>query len=101
MKNILQLTKKFDTITYSKFHFHLDDGIAEIKKLGCDLLKITVDEIKNASDALSAASHKLAEAMYAKASQQKEAESPEGPTAEEKGKAPDEDVVDADFEEVK
>ncbi len=60
-----------------------------------------IEEINNSCEALNAASHKLAEAMYAKASQQQEAASSEGTAAEEKAKGPDEDVVDADFEEVK
>ena len=51
-----------------------------------------IAEIKKAHDALAQAAHKLAEAMYAKASQQA------APGEEEKK---DEDVVDADFEEVK
>ena len=61
-----------------------------------------VEEIKRLSEALTQASHKLAEAMYQQASaagQQPGA----GPEAGDQpgGAAPDEDVVDADFEEVK
>ncbi|UCC66868.1 MAG: molecular chaperone DnaK [Deltaproteobacteria bacterium] len=52
-----------------------------------------VAEIKKASDELAQAAHKLAEAMYAKASQQEAASGEE--------KKSEEDVVDADFEEVK
>ncbi len=60
--------------------------------------------IKSASDNLTQTSHKLAEAMYAKASQQ--AESPQAETAQDQesatgAKEPEEEVVDADFEEVK
>jgi molecular chaperone DnaK len=51
-----------------------------------------IAEIKKAHDALAQAAHKLAEAMYAKASQK-------AAPGEESKK--DEDVVDADFEEVK
>ncbi|WP_163338326.1 molecular chaperone DnaK [Desulfopila sp. IMCC35008] len=62
-----------------------------------------VDTIKSAIDALTAASHKLAELMYAQASQ----ENPDAAGAEKasgadaKKKKDDDDVVDADFEEVK
>jgi len=60
--------------------------------------------MKSASDNLTQTSHKLAEAMYAKASQQ--AGGPEAGTAQgqESGagaKGSEEEVVDADFEEVK
>ena len=58
-------------------------------------------EIKRLSDELTNVSHKLAEAMYQQAAAGQQA----GPGAESAeqagGAAPDEDVVDADFEEVK
>jgi len=57
-------------------------------------------EIKRLTEELTQASHKLAEAMYARASQQQAqaggASGGSGP-----GAGRDEDVVDADFEEVK
>lgn len=64
-----------------------------------------VDAIKTAVEALTAASHKLAELMYAQASQ----DNPDmnGPDGGDAGQEPpkndkgDDDVVDADFEEVK
>ena len=58
------------------------------------------EEIKRLSDELTQASHKLAETMYAKASEQAQAGAAgaDGPSGE---SAKDEDVVDADFEEVK
>jgi molecular chaperone DnaK len=59
-----------------------------------------VAEIKKAHDELAQEAHKLAEAMYAKASQQAQAAPPEGGEAKGK-KEKEEDVVDADFEEVK
>jgi molecular chaperone DnaK len=59
------------------------------------------EEIKRLSEALTSASHKLAEAMYQQASQaegqKQDAQSAGGARAAK----PDEDVVDADFEEVK
>jgi len=60
--------------------------------------------IRSAADELGRSSHKLAEAMYAKASQQQPPPPPEGGGANEQGGKPGdkkEDVVDADFEEVK
>ncbi|OPX34141.1 MAG: molecular chaperone DnaK [Desulfobacteraceae bacterium 4484_190.2] len=59
------------------------------------------EEIKRLTDELTQASHKLAEAMYAQASQ--EQAQAEGATGGESaaGAEKDEDVVDADFEEVK
>jgi molecular chaperone DnaK len=59
--------------------------------------------MKTAADQLSQTSHKLAEAMYAKASQQQTGQSAgntQGPSTDE-GKKKKEDVVDADFTEVK
>jgi len=58
-----------------------------------------VQTIRSASEALSQASHKLAETMYAKASQQQAPGQNQSKPAEGEGKK--EDVVDADFEEVK
>jgi molecular chaperone DnaK len=62
-----------------------------------------IAEIKKALDELSQEAHKLAEAMYAKASQQTQAEAQSPPgnkdANDKKGKA--DDVVDADFEEIK
>ncbi|MCP4454780.1 MAG: Hsp70 family protein, partial [Planctomycetes bacterium] len=64
------------------------------------------DEIKRLSEALTQTSHKLAEAMYQQASQaqgaqgQGEGDGAEGSSDQASG-ASDEDVVDADFEEVK
>jgi len=70
-----------------------------------------VDAIKTAVEALTAASHKLAELMYAQASQDNPdmggPGGPGGPAGGDAGQEPpkndkgDDDVVDADFEEVK
>ena len=61
-----------------------------------------VEVIKTAVEALTQASHKLAELMYAKASQEKPEGSEGGPEGGAKPKKDDDDdVVDADFEEVK
>jgi molecular chaperone DnaK len=58
------------------------------------------DEIKRLTEELTKAAHKLAEIMYQQASQQQQAGGATGP---EPGAGPrkDDDVVDADFEEVK
>ena len=63
-----------------------------------------VDTIKAAIDALTAASHKLAELMYAQASKDNPdgGAGPDGAAGgDDKKKKDDDDVVDADFEEVK
>ncbi|MDJ0875266.1 MAG: molecular chaperone DnaK [Desulfobacterales bacterium] len=64
------------------------------------------EEIKRLSEALTQASHKLAEAMYQQASQDGDQGPGAGPEAgagdqQAGGPPPDDDVVDADFEEVK
>jgi molecular chaperone DnaK len=59
------------------------------------------EEIKRLTDELTQASHKLAETLYAQASQQ-QAQAGGGPGPESAaGASQDEEVVDADFEEVK
>jgi molecular chaperone DnaK len=73
----------------------IEAGVAALKKVmeGDD-----ADAIKKASDELMQASHKLAEAVYAKA----QASGGEGHTEPaDDGGSKDEKVVDADFEEVK
>ena len=60
--------------------------------------------MRAAAEELNQASHKLAEAMYAKASQQQAQQDPQDPTQPPPGAGdgkPDDNVVDADFEEVK
>jgi molecular chaperone DnaK len=60
------------------------------------------DEIKKLTEELTKAAHKLAEIMYQQASQQQQQQAG-GATGPEPGAGPrkDDDVVDADFEEVK
>ena len=66
-----------------------------------------IDEIKQKVEALSQASHKLAEVMYQQASQDGQGAAgdqgadAEGGSASDAGAKDDDDVVDADFEEVK
>ena len=94
-KSIKELGDKVDSTTKSK----VEESVAALRKAieGEDAA-----EIKRLSDELTQASHKLAEAMYQQASkseQQAGAESTE--QASGGSGAADEDVVDADFEEVK
>ncbi|MCE5333520.1 MAG: molecular chaperone DnaK [Desulfobacteraceae bacterium] len=59
------------------------------------------DAIQKDADALMQLSHKLAEEAYKSAAGQQQGEGPAGAGAEGGQKKPDDDVVDADFEEVK
>jgi len=62
-----------------------------------------INEIKRLSEELTQASHKLAEAMYQQASAQGAQQAGDGSESDQQAgaSAPDDDVVDADFEEVK
>jgi molecular chaperone DnaK len=94
-KSIKELGDKVDSDTKTK----VEESTAALRKAmeGED-----TEEIKRVSEELTQASHKLAEAMYQQASQNEQqagAESTE--QAADGAGAADEDVVDADFEEVK
>jgi molecular chaperone DnaK len=96
-KSISELGDKVDSETKT----NVEAQIAELRKAmeGDDTA-----EIKRASDELTKASHKLAEAMYQQASQSEQqagAGAETGGQAADGSGAADEDVVDADFEEVK
>jgi len=86
-----------DTVDASEKQ-NIEDAIEKVKK---EMEGSDAQAIKNACEELSTASHKLAEAMYAKASQTGGADASETTTGEGDQKTSDEDVVDADFEEVK
>jgi len=95
-KSMKELGDKVDAATKSK----VDGIIAQLKKAmeGDD-----VNEIKRLSEELTQASHKLAEAIYQQASQAG-AQQPDGESAgasQSKPAGEDDDVVDADYEEVK
>jgi len=61
----------------------------------------SVDEIKRLTEELTQASHKIAEAMYAKANAEQQAQGgADAAGGGASGQSQDEDVVDADFEEV-
>jgi molecular chaperone DnaK len=80
----------------------LEAAIADAKKVVEDS-NADAETLRRASNDLSKSSHKLAEAMYAKAAQSQDGGSADGgPSASSGGEAPPkDDVVDADFEEVK
>ena len=71
-----------------------------IEKLKAAISADNLDEIKRLTEELTQASHKLAEIMYANAAQdQSKGAGPQ--TDSQEGSSRDDDVVDADFEEVK
>jgi molecular chaperone DnaK len=94
-KSISELGDKVDSETKT----NVEASIAELRKA---MEGENTAEIKRVSDELTKASHKLAEAMYQQASQNEQQAGAEtgGQSAGDAGTA-DEDVVDADFEEVK
>jgi molecular chaperone DnaK len=78
---------------------NIEDAIAKAKKA---LESNDLNTLKSAQEELTNTSHKLAEAMYAKASQKGAAGAgPEAGPHEAPGQKTQEDVVDADFEDVK
>jgi molecular chaperone DnaK len=102
-KTVTDLGDKVDAATKSDIESH----IASLKTAmeGTD-----PEAIKQKSEELMKASHKLAEQMYAKTGAAGPGEGPgagpgagagAGPGHEEKAKKPEEDVVEAEFEEVK
>ncbi len=98
-KSIKDLGDKIDDATKSSV-----ETVAENLKKAME--GDDTEEIKRLSEELTQASHKLAEAMYQQASQADDQQADAQPgaesTAQEAGpSAPEEDVVDADFEEVK
>jgi molecular chaperone DnaK len=97
-KSLKDLGEKVDDATKS-------DVEAKMSALRESIKGNDTEEIKRLSEELTQASHKLAEAMYQQASGQPGAEGggPEGAEGAQAGgeASQDEDVVDADFEEVK
>jgi molecular chaperone DnaK len=95
-RSIKDLGSKVDGETKKK----VEDAIAALRKA---METDDVQEIKRLSEELTQQSHKLAEAMYQQASQKGGPQPGAGGDAGAGGgaKAPEEDVVDADFEEVK
>ena len=96
-KSLKDLGNKVDSATKTK----VEDAINQLKKAmeGDDEA-----EIKKLTDELTQSSHKVAEAMYQQASQagdQQAGAGTESAQPEGASSSTDEDVVDADFEEVK
>ena len=115
-KDTVEARNQLDTLVYStekslnEYGGDLDAGVKEnieaaLKKSKEVLEGQDADAMRKAAADLSESSHKLAEAIYAKASQQQAPQQPAEEKSEEKsssagGKKKD-DVVDADFTEVK
>ena len=100
-KSIKDLGEKVDAATKSK----VDEAINRLKKA---MEGESASEIKKLTEELTQVSHKLAEAMYKQASQQageqqagEQAGGGASGASQEKRPKGEDDVVDADFEEVK
>jgi len=114
-KETVEARNHLDSLVYStekslKEHgADLDSAVkdnidAALKKAKAALEGQDAQAMRSAAEELSQASHKLAEAMYAKASQQQTAQSASDETsgdASKAGQKKKDDVVDADFQEVK
>jgi len=114
-KETVEARNQLDSLVYStekslgEYGSDLEAGVKEGIEAALKSAKETLEgqdaeAMKKAAEALSQSSHKLAEAMYAKASQQQAAQQA-GEKADDKGAATGgkkkDDVVDADFTEVK
>ena len=97
-KSIKDLGDKVDADTKTR----VEDAVTALRKA---MESDDADEIKRLSEELTQASHKLAEAMYQQASQegatQQEGAGPAEGGDQAGGGTAEDDVVDADFEEVK
>jgi molecular chaperone DnaK len=115
-KETVEARNQLDSLVYStekslkEYEGELDAGVKEnldaaLKQAKEALEGQDADAMHRAAEQLSQSSHKLAEAMYAKASQQQSA--PQQDQTKHDGETPGgdkkkkDDVVDADFEEVK
>nr|MBL0713732.1 Hsp70 family protein [Desulfobacterales bacterium] len=115
-KNLVEARNQADSLIYSTEKSLKDLG-DKVDQATQDKIKEAIEplrkamegedpeEIKRLSEALTQESHKLAEAMYQQASQDSAQEPGGGPEsgdgAQQGAAPPDDDVVDADFEEVK
>ena len=94
-KSVKEAGDKVDDATKA----NIDQAIENLKKA---MEGDNTEEIKRLTDELTQASHKLAEAMYAQAASQQQDQPGAAPGAESAaGASQDDEVVDADFEEVK
>jgi len=98
-KSLRDLGDKVDAETKSKVEQEVESLKKVIEKGD------NVDDLKKGIDSLTQASHKLAEIMYAQATKEQTGQEtgggPEMGGSKEGGGKTDDDVVDADFEEVK
>ena len=114
-KETVEARNQLDSLIYSTekslkdYGNDLDAGVKEnienaLKKAKETLEGQDAQAMRTAAEQLSQSSHKLAEAMYAKASRQQPGQEASGDAKEQpanEGKKKKDDVVDADFEEVK
>ena len=114
-KETVEARNQLDSLVYStekslkEYGNDLDAGVKEnienaLKKAKETLEGQDAEAMRTAAEQLSQSSHKLAEAMYAKASRQQPGQEASGDAKEQPtgdGKKKKDDVVDADFEEVK
>ncbi|MGH7771301.1 MAG: molecular chaperone DnaK [Candidatus Binatia bacterium] len=115
-KERVEARNQLDSLIYTtekslrEYSGELDAGVKENIEAALEKAKKTlesqdVEAIRSAAEELTRSSHKLAEAMYAKASKQQQSSQQES-SANQQGQTDGggkrkEDVVDADFEEVK
>ena len=110
-KETVEARNQLDSLVYStekslkEYGSDLDAGVKENIETALKTAKEALEgqdaqAMRTAADQLSQSSHKLAEAMYSKASQQQNSEGQNNQSAND-GKKKKDDVVDADFEEVK
>jgi molecular chaperone DnaK len=115
-KETVEARNHLDALVYStekslkEYGGDLDAGVKEnieaaLKKAKEALEGQDAEAMRSAAEQLSQSSHKLAEAMYSKASQQQASQHQASEAGENQasgdGKKKKDDVVDADFEEVK
>ena len=117
-KDTVEARNQLDTLIYSteknlkEYGADLEGGVkdnidAALTKAKEAMDSQDADAMRKATEELSQSSHKLAEAMYAKAAQQQAADKKDGPGDGEtgggrpEGSKKKDDVVDADFTEVK
>jgi len=115
-KETVEARNHLDALVYStekslkEYGGDLDAGVKEnieaaLKKAKEALEGQDAEAMRSAAEQLSQSSHKLAEAMYSKASQQQASQQQASEAGENQasgdGKKKKDDVVDADFEEVK
>ena len=111
-KEVAEARNQLDSLIYSTekslkdYGGDLDVGTKQSIEAALEKAKKAIESqdaqtIRSAADELSRSSHKLAEAMYAKASKQQQEQPSADQQGQTKGGKKKEDVVDADFEEVK